>query len=88
MLQQKISNTESNLPIIEKIEFNKDVDNIDYTSNNNVIVKTKDGSKYIASHVIFTPSLGVLKEKHATIFTPLLPEKKQHAIKARFNSNK
>lgn len=88
MLQQKISNTESNLPIIEKIEFNKNIDNIDYTSNNNIIVKTKDGSKYIASHVIFTPSLGVLKEKHATMFTPLLPERKQHAIKARFNSNK
>ncbi|KAK9309747.1 hypothetical protein QLX08_000736 [Tetragonisca angustula] len=81
LLFQKISNTESNLPIIEKIEFNKNIDNIDYTSNNNIIVKTKDGSKYIASHVIFTPSLGVLKEKHAAMFTPLLPERKQHAIK-------
>lgn len=36
----------------------------------------------MASHVIFTASLGVLKEKHMTMFTPLLPERKQNAIKA------
>lgn len=66
---------------MEKIEFHKDVSNIDYTSSNNIIIKTKDGSKYTASHVIFTPSLGVLKEKHATMFTPILPDKKQHALK-------
>lgn len=68
---------------MEKVELNKDVTNIDYTSDNNIIVKTKDGSEYTASHVIFTPSLGVLKEKHTTMFTPVLPAKKQHAIKAR-----
>lgn len=68
---------------MEKIELNKDVYNIDYTSDSNIIVKTKDGSIYKASHVIFTASLGVLKEKHNTMFTPLLPETKQHAIKVR-----
>lgn len=81
--QQKISTIKNNLSIIEKVEFNKNVDNINYISNDNIIVKTKDNSKYIASHVIFTASLGVLKEKHMTMFTPLLPERKQNAIKAR-----
>lgn len=81
LLSQKISNAKNKLPIMEKIEFNKDVYNIDYTSDNNIIVKTKDGSTYKASHIIFTASLGVLKEKHNTMFTPLLPGIKQHAIK-------
>ncbi|XP_015439431.1 PREDICTED: spermine oxidase-like [Dufourea novaeangliae] len=80
-LLSKLSSTKDVLPIMEKIEFNKDVSNIDYTSKNNVTIKTKDGSKYTASHVIFTPSLGVLKEKHETMFTPILPGRKQHAIK-------
>lgn len=81
LLSQKISTTKNNLSIIEKIEFNKNVDNINYISNDNIVVKTKDNSKYMASHVIFTASLGVLKEKHMTMFTPLLPERKQNAIK-------
>lgn len=80
--QQKISTTKNNFSIIEKIEFNKNVDNINYISNDNIVVKTTDNSKYMASHVIFTASLGVLKEKHMTMFTPLLPERKQNAIKA------
>ncbi|XP_076651138.1 spermine oxidase isoform X2 [Halictus rubicundus] len=80
-LLSRLSNTKHILPIMEKVEFNKDVCNVDYTSSNNIIVKTKDGAKYTASHVIFTPSLGVLKEKQATMFTPSLPESKQLAIK-------
>ncbi|XP_076240610.1 uncharacterized protein LOC143183085 [Calliopsis andreniformis] len=81
LLSQKVLNTKSTSPIMERIEFNKGVTNIDYSSSNNIIIKTNDGSKYTASYVIFTPSLGVLKEKHNTMFTPPLPDKKQHAIK-------
>ncbi|CAK9807642.1 Peroxisomal N(1)-acetyl-spermine/spermidine oxidase, partial [Anthophora quadrimaculata] len=81
LLSQKIPNSKVTLPIMEKIEFNKDVYSIDYTSSDNIIVKTKDGSKYTASHVICTVSLGVLKERHLTMFTPFLPENKQLAIK-------
>ncbi|XP_034193646.2 uncharacterized protein LOC117610410 [Osmia lignaria lignaria] len=81
LLSQKISNSKKMISIMENIEFNKNVSNIDYTSHNNIIVKTKDGSKYTASHVIFTASLGVLKEKHTAMFTPILPDNKQHAIK-------
>ncbi|KOC63640.1 Spermine oxidase [Habropoda laboriosa] len=83
LLSQKITNSKITLPIMEKIEFNKDVNNIDYTSSDNIIVKTKDGSKYTAPHVICTASIGVLKERHATMFTPCLPKIKQLAIKAR-----
>lgn len=71
------------ISIMENIELNKNVTNVDYTSHDNIIVRTKDGSKYTASHVIFTASLGVLKENHTEMFTPILPDNKQHAIKAR-----
>lgn len=66
--------------LTEKIKFNKEVSLIDYTSTNNVIVKVKDGTEYNASHVIFTASLGVLKEKHSVMFLPSLSERKQRAI--------
>ena len=65
---------------MERIEFGKVFTTIDYSSDENVIVTTRDGSKYSTSHVIFTGSLGVLKEKHATMFVPSLSEKKQRAI--------
>jgi len=65
---------------MEKIEFNKVVTTIDYSSAEDVIVTTIDGCKYSTSHLIFTGSLGVLKEKHSTMFVPPLPKKKQHAI--------
>ncbi|XP_003704750.2 uncharacterized protein LOC100878001 [Megachile rotundata] len=81
LLSQKIPNSKKMLPVMDKIEFNKSVTNIDYTSHNDIIVTTNDDSKYIASHVIFTASLGVLKKKHTTMFTPILPVNKQHAIK-------
>ncbi|XP_076759373.1 peroxisomal N(1)-acetyl-spermine/spermidine oxidase [Xylocopa sonorina] len=81
LLMQKISDIKDKQSIMEKIKFCTYVDNINYTLDNNIIVKTKDGSEYAASHVICTASLGVLKEKHSTMFTPFLPEVKQRAIK-------
>ncbi|RLU21371.1 hypothetical protein DMN91_005744 [Ooceraea biroi] len=80
LLLQKFPNAEECLPVMEKIEFNKVVTTIDYSSGENVMVTTRDGCKYSASHVIFTGSLGVLKEKHSTMFVPPLPAKKQRAI--------
>ncbi|XP_026674215.1 uncharacterized protein LOC108630773 isoform X2 [Ceratina calcarata] len=80
-LLSKIPSAEGESAIMTKVELNKDVVNINYILNDDIIVKAKDGSEYTASHVIFTPSLGVLKEKHAALFTPLLPEAKQNAIK-------
>ncbi|XP_039311359.1 uncharacterized protein LOC105196041 [Solenopsis invicta] len=80
VLMQKIPNAEESLPVMEKIEFEKVVTTIDYNSGENVTVITRDGCEYSALHVIFTGSLGVLKEKHSTMFVPPLPQKKQRAI--------
>ncbi|XP_049884203.1 spermine oxidase-like isoform X2 [Pectinophora gossypiella] len=45
-----------------------------------VAVTTSDGRTYTADAAIVTVSLGVLKEKHATLFSPPLPEDKKSAI--------
>lgn len=80
LLLHKIPNSENCLPVMQKIEFGKVVTTVDYSSSENVTVTTRDGCEYSASHVIFTASLGVLKEKHSTMFVPSLPEEKQRAI--------
>lgn len=41
---------------------------------------TTDGNNYTASNVIVTTSLGVLKNKHNSLFNPLLPPIKQQTI--------
>ncbi|XP_032672835.1 uncharacterized protein LOC116844858 isoform X2 [Odontomachus brunneus] len=81
LLMKKIPNEEDSLPVMEKIEYHKVVTTIDYSSEENVTVTTSDGCKYIASHVIFTASLGVLKKKHSTLFMPCLPPRKKRAIR-------
>lgn len=45
-----------------------------------VRVECKDGSSYSADHVICTVSLGVLKERHLSMFEPLLPRWKFDSI--------
>lgn len=45
-----------------------------------VVVSCKDGSSYRAKNVIVTVSLGVLKERHTSIFSPSLPTDKVIAI--------
>ncbi|KAI4468259.1 flavin monoamine oxidase [Holotrichia oblita] len=81
LLMQKFPNSSIPLPIDDKIIFNKQVQKIVWDSkDDNVIVKCLDGSWYHGDHVIFTPSLGVLKEKHGQLFEPQLPLQKQNAI--------
>jgi len=51
-------------------------------TNSEVTVHCTDGSQYIADHIIFTPSVGVLKARHQTLFTPNLPAHKIKAIES------
>ncbi|XP_062559761.1 spermine oxidase-like [Armigeres subalbatus] len=64
-------------------QFNKTVANICWNSNpdNIASVRCTDNSVYDADHVICTVSLGVLKERYQSLFTPELPAIKQNAIK-------
>lgn len=65
-----------------EILLNHEVDNIEWSddSEQEVTVICKDGSKFKSKNVIVTVSLGVLKDRHKTLFTPNLPEAKIKAI--------
>lgn len=78
-MQKKLPDPTKALNFENKIHFNQEVTNIDWTSNE-AVVKCADGSEYRADHVIATVSLGYLKKNHLTLFTPHLPEKKINAI--------
>ncbi|GJQ66028.1 hypothetical protein Trydic_g4118 [Trypoxylus dichotomus] len=81
LMMQKFPNTSTPLPIDDKIVLNKEVRKIVWDSkDDDVIVKCADGSWYHGERVIFTPSLGVLKERHRYMFEPQLPMQKQIAI--------
>lgn len=64
-----------------KVQLNKEVNNIKWSRNSSKVhVNCSDGASFVADHVIFTASLGVLKARHATLFTPKLPDAKIKAI--------
>lgn len=67
------------LPFEEKLRLNKEVTKINW-NDEQVHLELSDGSRYTADHVIFTPSVGVLKHSHKTIFDPELPLNKHEAI--------
>lgn len=64
--------------------MNKEVTNIQWNPTDPeqyVIISCADGSSYYtADHVIFTASLGVLKDRHKSLFTPNLPTNKVKVI--------
>ncbi|ETN63661.1 spermine oxidase [Anopheles darlingi] len=66
----------------EYTHFNKTVANINWTAGPDSLVSIRctDNSVYDADHVICTVSLGVLKERYQTLFTPDLPPIKRNAI--------
>ncbi|CAH1160234.1 unnamed protein product [Phaedon cochleariae] len=83
ILMGKYPDQRVQLPIDEKILLNKEVTKVSWSptaTKKRVEISCLDGSIYIARHVIFTPSLGVLKERAEDLFVPRLPENKMAAI--------
>ncbi|XP_022103287.1 peroxisomal N(1)-acetyl-spermine/spermidine oxidase-like isoform X2 [Acanthaster planci] len=74
----------------DTVKFNKPVDQIVWKQKSPtdeascgrepVIIRVKDHPDIVADHVIITSSIGYLKENHARLFRPALPEDKQKAI--------
>lgn len=65
------------------IQFNKEVKRIKYNLeklSDAVQIECSDGSLYETDHVICTVSLGVLKERHLSLFEPVLPQRKIDSI--------
>lgn len=81
ILTKKYPDPTKRLPFDEKLRLNKEVTKIDWNEDN-VRIQSSDGSQYYAKYVIFTPSVGVLKHTHKTMFIPQLPSAKQEAIES------
>lgn len=64
--------------------FNKKVSKISYNQigdgSDAVRISCDDGSSYAGDHLICTVSLGVLKERHLSLFEPHLPVAKSNSI--------
>ena len=60
-------------------QFETTVTKIDY-SNDKIKIASQDGSEFLADILIFTGSLGILKEKGEDMFYPKLPKDKLKAI--------
>ncbi|XP_055535646.1 spermine oxidase-like isoform X2 [Wyeomyia smithii] len=84
ILMKRYPFSASNSPINleEYTHFNKVVSNICWNAgpDGTVSVRCADNTIYDADHVICTLSLGVLKERYETLFTPTLPAIKKNAI--------
>jgi spermine oxidase len=81
LLTRSIPDPKLAIPIDKLIYFNKTVVNIDWSEAPPVRVTCSDETKIDADHVIVTTSLGVLKERLLTMFTPELPIAKSNAIR-------
>lgn len=81
-MQKKIPNPEDELPVLNNTDTSSKVIKINYNGDSAPVkISTADKKEYLADHVIFTPSLGVLKANHEQLFDPPLPEKKISTIK-------
>jgi monoamine oxidase len=63
-----------------RILFGHEVERIEYGSNDKVILQCGNGESVKAMSAIVTVSLGVLKARHATMFSPPLPNRLVEAI--------
>lgn len=81
ILIHKFPNESNALPFYEKLKLNEEVVKIRWNeTNEDVVVDVNNGHSYRAKHVIFTPSLNVLKQDHKKLFLPELPKNKQEAM--------
>lgn len=83
ILLKKFPDPNKQLPFDQIVLLNKEVQKVSYdasASNNSVQVRCSDETTYEADHLIYTPSIGVLKESHERVFSPRLPLSKQQAI--------
>ncbi|KAK5644481.1 hypothetical protein RI129_005781 [Pyrocoelia pectoralis] len=77
---QKFPDSNVPIPIDNKIILNKEVEKVLWASTERTDIKCADGINYSCDHVIWTPSLGVLKHGYKTLFEPQLPIEKVTAI--------
>lgn len=83
MTQKKLPDPQKELPVIKNTILNTTVLTIDYIGDFPSLIATTKGQlySYKADHVIVTVSLGVLKERHETLFMPPLNDDKVKTIK-------
>ncbi|RZC35118.1 Amino oxidase and/or NAD binding 8 domain containing protein [Asbolus verrucosus] len=77
VLMKKFPDPSKRLPLT--VLFNKEV--VKVLWNDSAEVVCSDKTSFEADHVIFTPSIGVLKQNHERIFSPPLPLSKKKAIR-------
>ncbi|ALC42887.1 CG5653 [Drosophila busckii] len=63
-----------------RVLCNKSITEINWRDGQQVMVRCWDGEILTADHVICTVSMGVLKERHQTMFVPALPEAKPRLL--------
>ncbi|XP_044263973.1 spermine oxidase-like [Tribolium madens] len=84
VMMKKFPNPSEQLPFDETVLLNKEVIKVfwnESSSHDSVTVYCSDHTSFTADHIIFTPSIGVLKERHESMFSPELPDAKRGAIK-------
>lgn len=81
LMMHKFPDASNQLPIDKTIFLKKEVTRISWGSNRTkILVRCLDETTEV-DHVIFTPSLGVLKSRHKSLFEPSLPAEKVDAIR-------
>lgn len=80
IMMKKYPDATKQLSMDDKIKLRQVVTRISKWTNDKVTVTTSDGNIYEVDHVIFTASVGVLKDNHTSLFEPQLPQNKIQAI--------